>query len=149
MIRVVAGVIVRDERLLIARRLPGAHQGGLWEFPGGKVEPGEPETIALRRELREELGIEATVGRRVDRRLHRYPDGRAIAISFYACRPLGGEAVPLGSAQLAWVRAADLVARDFPAANRAVVGRLRRLPALETLFLPASGPRGRGSRAPR
>jgi mutator protein MutT len=59
-IRVVAAVVGRGERLLVCRRPPHKRHGGLWEFPGGKCEPGESDVDAVRRELREELGVEAT-----------------------------------------------------------------------------------------
>ena len=61
-IRVVAAVIVRDGKVLACRRAPHKSLAGLWEFPGGKVEPGESDEIALAREIREELGIDVTVG---------------------------------------------------------------------------------------
>jgi 8-oxo-dGTP diphosphatase len=61
-IRVVAAVIQRDGRILACRRAPHKSLAGLWEFPGGKVEPGETDEVALAREIREELGIEITVG---------------------------------------------------------------------------------------
>jgi len=61
-------------RILLARRPPGKARAGLWEFPGGKVRPGESPAEALRRELREELGLEARIGRELARLVHAYPD---------------------------------------------------------------------------
>jgi 8-oxo-dGTP diphosphatase len=74
-IDVVAAVIRRGDRVLIARRLPTCHLGGEWEFPGGKIEPGENPRTALRRELREELSIDCRIGRRIGRIVHRYERG--------------------------------------------------------------------------
>ncbi|TPW19804.1 MAG: 7,8-dihydro-8-oxoguanine triphosphatase, partial [Elusimicrobia bacterium] len=67
MISVCAGVILRSGGVLLARRAPGRRHAGQWEFPGGRVEPGESPQAALKRELREELGIEAVVGEEVTR----------------------------------------------------------------------------------
>ena len=71
---VVAAVIRRGSRVLIARRRDGAERGGQWEFPGGKVEPGEGEPAALVREIDEELGCAVEVGPLLARHRHRYPD---------------------------------------------------------------------------
>lgn len=77
-LRVVAGIL-RDAagRVLLAQRLPGSNHAGRWEFPGGKVEPGENPQEALARELREELGIEARIGRELFRARHRYRESQA------------------------------------------------------------------------
>ena len=71
---VVAGVVVRGDRIMLCQRRPEVHNGLKWEFPGGKLEPGESPEAALRRELREELSIDVRVGRIVDAVYHRYPD---------------------------------------------------------------------------
>ncbi|MEY2668695.1 MAG: hypothetical protein RJA59_1333, partial [Pseudomonadota bacterium] len=81
---VVAAVIRRDGRILVTRRHPHADRGGQWEFPGGKVEPGEDEAAALVREIREELDCEVTVGALLARTTHRYPD-LEVELAFYAC----------------------------------------------------------------
>jgi mutator protein MutT len=72
-IEVAAGLVVRDGKILITQRLAEAHLGGLWEFPGGKRERGETYPQCLRRELREELGIEVRVGELVEDVTHPYP----------------------------------------------------------------------------
>ncbi|MGH7330454.1 MAG: (deoxy)nucleoside triphosphate pyrophosphohydrolase, partial [Polyangiaceae bacterium] len=69
-----AGVIIEKSHVLLTQRKAGAHLEGMWEFPGGKVEPGEDPRAALVRELREELGIEVNVGEAVDVTFHRYDD---------------------------------------------------------------------------
>lgn len=138
MTRVVAGVVVRGGRALIARRPAQAHQGGLWEFPGGKVEPGESDAVALARELREELALEVDVGPLLARRVHRYPGREAIELVFYACRARPGEPRPLGCDALEWVGPQELAGRAFPEANAPLVARLRGLPGFDALFAPAT-----------
>src|SRR5262245_15313555 len=73
-IEVAAGVVFRDGQVLITQRRPGDHLGGLWEFPGGKREPGETFEVCLQRELKEELGIEVDVGEWLDSVTHAYPE---------------------------------------------------------------------------
>ena len=124
--RVVAAVIRRGDRILIARRRDGAERGGQWEFPGGKVEAGEGEPEALRREIREELGCELTVGRLLVRHRHRYPD-LEVELAFYACElPPGSDPLPLGCAALEWAEGAWLPAWDFCEADRPVLPVLGR-----------------------
>jgi 8-oxo-dGTP diphosphatase len=120
-------VVRRGDAILVTRRRdePGAR--GQWEFPGGKVEPGEREEEALAREIREELGCEVEVGRLLLRHVHRYPE-REVALAFYACALAGGaEPRPLGVAELAWARAGTLARYDFLEADRAVLAELERL----------------------
>jgi 8-oxo-dGTP diphosphatase len=122
---VVAAVIRGPAGILVSRRLAEAERGGQWEFPGGKVEPGEGEPAALRREIREELGCELRVGGLIARHRHRYPD-LEVELAFYECRLVGGaEPRPLGVAALAWARPGTLASYDFCEADRPV------LPAIE------------------
>lgn len=124
--RVVAAVIRRGGRILISRRREGGERGGQWEFPGGKVEPGEGEPEALRREVREELGCEVEVGRLLVRHRHRYPD-LEVELAFYACElPPGSDPLPLGCAALEWAEARSLPAFDFCEADRPVLGEIAR-----------------------
>jgi 8-oxo-dGTP diphosphatase len=112
-VRVVAAVVRRGGRILISRRRDDAERGGLWEFPGGKVEAGEAEPEALRREVREELGCGVEVGRLVLRHRHRYPD-LEVELAFYACAlPAGEEPRPLGVAALEWAEAGTLARYPF------------------------------------
>ena len=95
-VQVVAAVIRRGDTILVTRRLDRPGRPGQWEFPGGKVEPGESEPDALRREIAEELGCGVEVGPLVVRHVHRYPD-LEVELAFYACRlPPGAEPRPLG-----------------------------------------------------
>ena len=123
-VRVVAAVVRRGGRILISRRLAEAERGGLWEFPGGKVEAGEAEPEALRREIREELGCEVVVSGLILRHRHRYPD-LEVELAFYACAlPDGAEPRPLGVAALEWAAAGTLAAYPFCEADVPVLPRL-------------------------
>ncbi len=111
--RVVAAVVRRGGRILITRRHPRGERAGQWEFPGGKVEPGESEPEALRREIREELGCDVAVGRLLARHRHRYPD-LEVELAFYACDLAPGEEPRLlGAAEMAWAEAGMLGSYDF------------------------------------
>jgi 8-oxo-dGTP diphosphatase len=124
--RVVAAVIRRGGRILIARRRDGGERGGQWEFPGGKVEPGESEPAALRREILEEPGCEMEVGRLLARHRHRYPD-LEVELLFYACElPPGSDPLPLGCAALEWAEGGGLPAWNFCEADRPVLGEIAR-----------------------
>ncbi len=125
-VRVVAAVVRRGERILISRRRDDAERGGLWEFPGGKVEAGEAEPEALRREVREELGCGVEVGQLVLRHRHRYPD-LEVELAFYACAlPAGEEPRPLGVAALEWAEAGALALYPFCEADVPVLPLLER-----------------------
>lgn len=126
---VVAGLVFRQGRLLITQRRPGDHLGGLWEFPGGKVESGETPTEGLRRELREELEAEVKVGDLIAEVAHAYPE-RRVHIQFFRCRLLCGEPVPRHCAAVAWVTPTELDRYPFPAADARLLERLRTEPGL-------------------
>lgn len=121
---VVAAVIERDGLILIARRPAALHLGGLWEFPGGKQNPGEGPEAALVREIREELGVALTVGSLLERVDWRYPEKR-VRLSFFRCA-IEGEPRALEGQELAWVRPADLGRYDFPPADATLLARLSR-----------------------
>lgn len=125
-LRVVAAVVRRGDAILISRRPDRPSRRGQWEFPGGKVEPGESEEEALRRELREELGCEPAVGALLLRHSHRYPD-LDVELAFYACTIAPGAPItPLGVAEIAWARVGTLAGYDFLEADRAVLPELER-----------------------
>jgi mutator protein MutT len=123
-IEVVAAVIERDGKLLITRRPEGSHLSGLWEFPGGKPQPGETFEQALRREIDEELGAEVSVGERIETIEWQYPDKR-VRLVFFRC-DVRGEPRPLEGQEMAWVTPADLARYEFPPADAALIQRLRR-----------------------
>lgn len=128
-ILVVAGLLFHAGRLLVARRRPGDHLGGCWEFPGGKLEPGETAVEALRRELREELGIDVAVGALFAEVAHDYPD-RGVHLQFFCCRLVAGEPRTLGCDAIAWVTPMELSDFDFPPADLQLLARLRTSPEL-------------------
>lgn len=123
-IHVVAGVI-RDAlgRILLARRTAGRDLAGLWEFPGGKVEPGESPEAALTRELDEELGIQARVGAALIRVPQQYPDKRLV-LDVREIDSYGGTPRGLDGQALAWAPAHKLGDYPMPAADRPVVAAL-------------------------
>lgn len=130
-VRVVAALIPRPEdgnRFLVQQRLPGGSRALLWEFPGGKVEPGETDEAALARECREELDVQLSVGRRLWEGRHTYPD-LTVELVLYAARLEAGEPKPLGAHQLAFHTPAEMQAlpfceADIPLLNDLVAGRL-------------------------
>ncbi len=105
-IEVVAAIIERDNKILIARRPQSGDQPGLWEFPGGKVEPGESQPDALIRELREELGIEALPAAWVASH-RREVSGRLIHLHAWHVPAYRGDVCALAHSALAWVSAPD------------------------------------------
>jgi len=124
LVEVAAALILREGKLLITQRHADAHLGGLWEFPGGKREPGESFEACLRRELREELGIEVAVDELVESLTHAYPD-KTVHLKFYRCRWLQHEPQPLACAAFAWVGARELSHYAFPAADARLLGKLQ------------------------
>ena len=132
MIEVSAALLFRDGRLLVAQRPAGSHLAGLWEFPGGKREPGESWEECLRRELREELGIEVAVGALFEEVVHAYP-GKQVHLRFFRARVVAGEPRPIGCAAVAWISRAELGRYEFPPAD---AGLLARLAAPETGWEP-------------
>ena len=127
LVHVAVGVILdADHNILITRRAPDAHQGDLWEFPGGKVEAGESLTEALARELREELGI--VIGRTsalLEVR-HDYGD-KSVLLDVHVVWEFSGEARALEDQPMAWVAPAELGGYSFPAANMPIVAAVARL----------------------
>jgi mutator protein MutT len=119
---VVAAVIEANERFLVTRRQPGVHLAGMWEFPGGKIDPGEPHAAALRRELKEELDVEVDVGERVYHTVHAY-DERTVELHFYRCG-LRGEPRPLLGQQMRWVPRGELTSLGFPPADAELIEML-------------------------
>jgi mutator protein MutT len=128
-IEVAAGVIFREGQLLITQRYADAHLGGLWEFPGGKREPGETFEHCLTRELREELGIEVDVGQLLEQLDQDYGD-KQVHLRFFHCRWLKHEPQLLGCAALKWITLAQLEDYDFPAADERLLLKLKNSPAL-------------------
>ena len=126
-IDVAAGLVFEKGRLLIAQRPPGGHLAGLWEFPGGKLEPGESWEGALVRELGEELGVDVVVGREFCRVQHAYPE-REVRLRFFVCRIVTGSPSPIGCSAVAWVGPDELDGFEFPEADRQLLDQLPTAP---------------------
>lgn len=124
-IHVMAGVVVNNSgHILIARRPDNAHQGGFWEFPGGKLESGEERFEALRRELQEELGISVIDAHPLIDIRHDYPD-KTIRLDVWKVTGFSGEAHGAEGQPVRWVEPHELADFDFPAANRPIVAAAR------------------------
>lgn len=124
MVVVAVGVLIDDEgRVLVSRRAADAHQGGLWEFPGGKVELNESVADALSRELREELGIEINTSEPLMTIEHDYGD-KKVQLDVHRIKSWQGEARGLEGQPLAWQLPVDLSQWSFPAANAPILARL-------------------------
>ena len=104
---VTAAIIIENNKVLLTRRAPGEKHAGWWEFPGGKVEPGEPPENCLRRELREELEIDAAIGKKLIENIHRYDTG-AIRLMAYHATILSGTPCLHVHDEYQWVDVSDL-----------------------------------------
>ena len=121
---VTAAIIQREGRYLVTRRQPGAHLAGVWEFPGGKCDDGEPLTSCIARELEEELGITATVGLEIFTITHDYPD-RRVELHFFECQS-SDDPSPLLGQEMRWVAREELEDLDFPPADAELIQILGR-----------------------
>lgn len=123
---VVAAVVEEDGRFLVTARLAGTHLAGLWEFPGGKVAPGETHAAALVREMREELAASVVVDDLILSTVHEYAD-RTVALYFYRCT-LADRPRPVLGQQMRWATAEDLATLEFPPADGELIEMLTRRP---------------------
>jgi 8-oxo-dGTP diphosphatase len=121
-----AAVIFRDGKVLAGQRKRGGDHALKWEFPGGKVEPGESPQRALVRELREELSIEAEIGAELSRDRYEYPGGRSVDLLFFAVERFSGEPVPSAFEQIRWIEPEALPSLDFLEGDVEFVERLAR-----------------------
>jgi mutator protein MutT len=112
---VVAAVIEHEGRFLVTRRQAGVHLAGMWEFPGGKIDPDESHADALRRELREELDADVHVGDLVLATTHAYPE-KTVTLYFYRCT-LRGSPRPLLGQEMRWAAREEMKSLGFPAAD--------------------------------
>ncbi|MGH7950895.1 MAG: 8-oxo-dGTP diphosphatase MutT [Limisphaerales bacterium] len=122
-IDVSAALIFHEGKLLITQRHADAHLGGLWEFPGGKRESDETFEECLVREIREELGIEISVGELFEEISHVYAE-KNLRLKFFICKWRGGELQPLGCAAFKWVGKSELENYKFPAADARLLEKL-------------------------
>jgi mutator protein MutT len=119
-----AALIFRAGRLLITQRPKGGHLGGLWEFPGGKREPGETWEACVIREIQEELGVVITIGARFAEVTHVYPE-RAVHLQFFTATFAQGEPRPIGCSACAWITREQLDDFAFPAADAQLLAQLK------------------------
>ena len=149
---VAAAVVVRPSsraggcpRVLIGHRLPNVHLPDYWEFPGGKLEPGETSGECASREVWEETGVRVQTIAHLVRQEHEYPD-RRVRIDFHFCRYLGGVPQPIACQAVRWVRLDDLDIYPFPNANGEILGALAAGDFIELLGSASSpgGPNGAG-----
>jgi len=121
---VVAAVIERNGQILIGQRKPRGRHALKWEFPGGKVEPGEQPRQALVRELREELAIEAQIGEEIERYHFSYAAGQLTHLIFFRVTEFAGEPENLDFAEIAWAEPHQLTEYDFLEGDVEFVRRL-------------------------
>lgn len=122
--RVVAALILKDDHILACQRTRHQVMPLKWEFPGGKIEEGEQPRDALRRELEEELGIEAVIGDEVARIQHEYPSGGTIELRFFEVRDYLGEIENRIFREVRWVKRRELTQLDFLEADLGLVRNL-------------------------
>jgi 8-oxo-dGTP diphosphatase len=123
-VEVAAGLVFRGGKVLITRRRPESHLGGLWEFPGGKREAGESFEQCLVRELAEELGIEVQVHELAEELTHAYAEG-PVHLKFFRCRWLRHEPRAILCQDWAWIGPEQLPDYPFPAADARLLEKLR------------------------
>ncbi|QKJ85847.1 8-oxo-dGTP diphosphatase [Paramixta manurensis] len=124
-LQVAVGIIRNaNQEIFLARRAADSHMANMWEFPGGKIEPGESAEQALKRELLEETGIEVTQAKVFDRVDHTYQDLR-VTLHFFLVEAWNGEPFGREGQPQRWVKQRDLVAEEFPPANYPLVARLK------------------------
>lgn len=138
---VVAGIIEKDGRVLIGQRKKGQRHELKWEFPGGKVEPGETPRAALKRELEEELAIRAIIGREIVRYEYAYPRRRPVLLIFYRVRTFDGAPSNKVFEQIRWEPLKRLPDYDFLDGDIDFIRRLVRGEYRKIAQLPAATPR--------
>jgi 8-oxo-dGTP diphosphatase len=126
MITVAAGILKQDGRVLICQRKRTGAFPLQWEFPGGKVEAGEDAQTCVKRELREELAIEADIGPEVSAFQYTYPNGFQVSLVFFQVSGYTGEMANQAFEQILWVEPRELLSYDFLEADRALVARIAR-----------------------
>jgi mutator protein MutT len=119
---VVAAVIEDEDRFFLTRRQPGVHLAGMWEFPGGKIDPDESHAAGLEREIREELGADVDVGELLLQTTHAYVD-RTLKLYFYQCRLIGTPRPLLGQ-EMRWVSRGELPSLGLPPADKELIDLL-------------------------
>lgn len=123
----VVGAVIKDgDRYLVGQRAANKSQGGLWEFIGGKIEPGETPEQALARECREELGIEIENERIVDSVVHEYPE-KTIRLTLIECSPkVGSTPHAIEHQEIRWVTQDEINSLEFATADRELIMKIKR-----------------------
>src|SRR4029453_10293515 len=125
-IRVSVGIITRGEQLLICQRRATDLHPSQWEFPGGKAHDSESDEVCLRRELQEELHINATIGEVLEHTTHRYPNGRTVALTFLHVPTYTGEIVNTQFQELVGIKPEELSGYNFLEGDRQFIAELMR-----------------------
>ena len=120
----VAVIYDRQGKILIDRRKKGGEMGGLWEFPGGKIEPGETIKECIKREVKEELDIEIEVGDRLTTITHKYETFK-VTLYVHDCQYITGKPQPLECEEIQWVEAVQMNQYQFPQANLQIINLLQ------------------------
>jgi mutator protein MutT len=113
---VAAAIIQQEERFLLTKRKPESDLGGLWEFPGGKQESGETLEGCLRREVKEEIGVEISAPQLFHSLRYQYSD-KEVELHFFLCSIIQGNPQALDCAEIAWVHKHELISYEFPPAD--------------------------------
>jgi 8-oxo-dGTP diphosphatase len=124
--KIIGVAVIWNEQghILIDRRLPKGTMGGLWEFPGGKIEAGETIAECIKREIQEELGIEIEVGKHLITIDHTYTHLR-VTLTVHHCRHLAGSPQAIECDEVRWVSLDELDKFEFPQANTQIIAALR------------------------
>jgi 8-oxo-dGTP diphosphatase len=117
---IAVGILLRGNRVLVTRRKEGTHLAGVWEFPGGKIQPGEEPEAALRREMLEEMALRFDKATLIHRKHHSYAE-REVDLHFFLCTGVLDEPEAVEGQEARWVSAGDLDHLDIPAANSEVI----------------------------
>lgn len=120
----VAVIIDREGKILIDRRKAEGEMGGMWEFPGGKIEPGETVAECIQREIKEELNIEIAVGDRLTTITHTYKTFK-VTLYVHYCQHLSGEPQPIECEEIHWVDPSQMNQYQFPQANAKIINLLQ------------------------
>ena len=124
-VHVAVGVIKQENKFFLTKRLADTHQGGKWEFPGGKVEDNETVHQALHRELKEEVSIETLTCTELMQISHDYGD-KKVLLEVFVVDNFTGEAKALEGQQSGWFTLAEFTTLNFPAANQAIIEKLQK-----------------------
>jgi len=116
MIKVTCAIIEKEDKVLATRRAHGSHLEGFWEFPGGKIEPGETAEECIVREIREELDVEIEIIQQLEPVEHHYPD-KSIRLIPFVCKIISGQIMLKDHSEFRWLSKSELMTPDWAAAD--------------------------------